>query len=53
MQRHKLYAYNAKDWGGHTYYGPQGQKKVIDYIIGPRSMLGQIKYCATLGRMGR
>ncbi len=53
MTIHRMFACSTKDWGGFTYYGPQGQTRTIDYIVGPASILPQIGACATLGRVGR
>eukprot|EP00974_Lingulodinium_polyedra_P119460 11171237-Lingulodinium_polyedra.AAC.1 len=52
LASHYLYAYNTRRWSGYTYFGTHGQRKVIDYVVGPASLCNQIAHCGTLGRLG-
>ncbi len=38
---------------GHTYAGPHGRQKVIDYNIGSAAITDNLSFRGTLGRMGR
>ena len=49
---HNMYALNTARWCGFTYYGPRQQRKVIDYIRGPASLVDKLEFVGTVGRLG-
>lgn len=53
MRTHHLIAYNTMVECGHTYFGPRGEGKTLDYIMGPAATRHTMRRCTTLARSAR
>ncbi len=53
MAQRRLYAFNAKCWLGRTYFGTTNTKRIIDFVVWPRSLAPCSNTCGTLGRLGK